>query len=472
MIIKNYISNILFVLICILPQSSWAQKKIILFTDPHVMAPSLLVSKGTAWKNYLDEQRKMVDKSAELFSQMLTLIKTERPDLVILPGDMTKDGEKASHEYVTAGLKELRLAGIPTYVIPGNHDINNSNAVSYNGSSTTPVPTVTKNEFASIYAEYGYSGTTRDPNSLSYCCEPIPGLVLIAIDSYNGGINDATVDWVCRQAHAAAGKEVIAMMHHGLIPHFYDEDKFSELTALVSNHDAIARKFADAGIKVVFTGHFHISDISKETLDGHEIYDVSTGSPISYPCDYRVITWKGHQLSITTKSISSCTQDPEFSLSYAKDRLKEQLISFAERIVANNFNEATASFINNLNPNPYETLANAFIINAEGNENDNAESPSTLNDLTGFFNITNLMKRPTKGMITSMLENESPDTLHSSIVNDRTLTISLPVVSGIRTLDAGKTNCRNNSYYTLGGFKTTSPRKKGIYIHQGKKVIY
>lgn len=473
MISKKYLFNILLAaLFCILPLFSWGQKKIIVFTDPHVMPPSLLINDGTAWQNYLDKQRKMVDKSAELFSQMIKIIKTEKPDLVLIPGDMTKDGEEVSHEYIIAGLRELLQQGIPTYVIPGNHDINNPDAVSYNGNTTTKVATVTENQFASLYADYGYSGTTRDPNSLSYCCEPIPGLVLIGIDSYSGGISDVTVNWICQQARSAAGKQVIAIMHHGLIPHFYDEDKFSELTALVNNHNTIAKKFADAGIKVVFTGHFHISDISKETINGNEIYDVSTGSPISYPCDYRIITWKNNQLSIITKSISSCDQDPDFSLSYAKNRLHTQLVNFAQRIVANNFDEMTANLINNLNPNPYEALANAFIINAQGNEELNTESSSALDNLTGFFNITELMKRPTKGMITSMLENESPDTLHCSVVNDRTLTIALPTISGITTLSDDKAGIKNNFYYTIEGFKVTRPTKRGVYIHNGKKIIY
>jgi hypothetical protein len=132
----------------------------------------------------------------------------------------------------------------------------------------------------------------------------------------------------------------------------------------------------------------------------------------------------------------------------------------------------TANLINNLNPNPYEALANAFIINAQGNEELNSESSSALDNLTGFFNITELMKRPTKGMITSMLENESPDTLHCSIVNDRTLTITLPTVSGITTLYDDKAGIKNNFYYTIEGLKVTRPIKRGVYIHNGEKIIY
>ena len=35
--------------------------KIVVLSDPHVMAPGLLVSKGSAWTNYMSSQRKMGD---------------------------------------------------------------------------------------------------------------------------------------------------------------------------------------------------------------------------------------------------------------------------------------------------------------------------------------------------------------------------------------------------------------------------
>ncbi|MFQ8842968.1 MAG: metallophosphoesterase family protein [Clostridium fessum] len=53
-------------------------------------------------------------------------MKEEDPDLLILSGDLTLDGEKASHEELAELLEGLSEAGIEVAVIPGNHDINNS----------------------------------------------------------------------------------------------------------------------------------------------------------------------------------------------------------------------------------------------------------------------------------------------------------------------------------------------------------
>ena len=289
--------------------STWRDKKIVVLSDPHVMAPELLVSEGEAWTNYLSGQRKMVDYSQTLFDEMVTKIKDEiKPDLVLISGDLTKDGEQLSHTYVISKLDELREVGIQTLVIPGNHDRGaNADAVLYDGATTSPVEVATDGWFATQYANYGYGSTSeRESTSLTYACEPIEGLVVIGIDSgTDGTLSSATLDWIVGKASAAqgSGKRVIAMMHHPLIPHFTGVDNFVE-TAVVSNYETVRNTLADAGIRVVFTGHFHTSDIAmdKNADLSREIYDVTTGALISYPCDYREITLSNDlsELSITT----------------------------------------------------------------------------------------------------------------------------------------------------------------------------
>ena len=115
-------------------------RKIVVLSDPHVMVPELLVNEGTAWTTYLSGQRKMEDYSQSLFDNMIERIKQDpRPGLVLISGDLTKDGEQVSHQYVTGKLDELRAMGIQTLVIPGNHDRgNNSDAVYYDGEDVNP----------------------------------------------------------------------------------------------------------------------------------------------------------------------------------------------------------------------------------------------------------------------------------------------------------------------------------------------
>ena len=124
---RFYVVFLLLLLFC----KNWAQTKVVVLSDTHVMAPDLLVNDGTAWQNYLAADRKMVDNSKVLFDNMIEKIKTDiKPDLVFITGDLTKDGEQLSHLYVKGKLDELKNAGIQTLVIPGNHDRGtNGNAV-------------------------------------------------------------------------------------------------------------------------------------------------------------------------------------------------------------------------------------------------------------------------------------------------------------------------------------------------------
>lgn len=413
--------------------------KVVVLSDPHVMAPELLVSEGTAWTTYLNGQRKLVDYSQQLFDDMIVRIKRDlRPGLVLISGDLTKDGEQVSHEYVTSKLDELRAIGIKTLVIPGNHDRgSNSDAVYYDGESTTAATVATNEWFATQYANYGYGvSSEREGTTLTYACEPITGLVVIGIDSgTDGNVSETTLDWVVEKATAAraSGKKVIAMMHHPLMPHFAGVDNFVS-TAVVGNYETVRNTLADAGIRVVFTGHFHTSDIAKDWNADmtREIYDVNTGSLISYPCDYREVTMSADlsEMAITTGHSTAIASET------AKDRLKSAM---QEKIAA----KGTAySLI-------ASTAAQAFIIHAEGNETENASAATTLATLVnaadiGKAFIGDAKAQELKDMASSMLEDKSQyGTERENVTNDLTLSIELPEAIKLAA-DGYSTYCSEN----------------------------
>ena len=414
-------------------------QKMVVLADPHVMAPELLVSEGTAWTTYLNGQRKLVDYSQRLFDDMIVRIKRDlRPGLVLISGDLTKDGEQVSHEYVTSKLDELRAIGIKTLVIPGNHDRgSNSDAVYYDGESTTAATVATNEWFATQYANYGYGvSSEREGTTLTYACEPITGLVVIGIDSgTDGNVSETTLDWVVEKASAAraSGKKVIAMMHHPLMPHFAGVDNFVS-TAVVGNYETVRNTLADAGIRVVFTGHFHTSDIAKDwNADKlREIYDVNTGSLISYPCDYREVTMSADftDMAITTGH----------STAIASETAKERLNTAVKNQIA-----AKGTAYSLIAP----TAAQAFIIHAEGNETENASAATTLSTLVsaaemGKAFIGEAKAQELKDMASSMLEDKSQyGTERENVTNDLTLSIELPEAIKLAA-DGYSTYCSEN----------------------------
>ena len=135
--------------------------KIAIISDLHVMAPELLVNEGSAFEEYLAKDRKMLRESLEILDTLVNSILELKPDLVLVTGDLTKDGERLSHQLVAAQLQRLIDAGIQVLVVPGNHDINNPDAKVFDGDSATPADTITRAEFAEIYHNMGYDVIVR-----------------------------------------------------------------------------------------------------------------------------------------------------------------------------------------------------------------------------------------------------------------------------------------------------------------------
>lgn len=298
------------------PDEPKSEYTIFVMSDIHVMAPELLVEKGSAFENYVKTDPKLLEESGEVLQAIVDVVLEKKPDLVLIPGDLTKDGELLSHQLVVSLLKPVRTASIPVIVIPGNHDIDNPEGVYYQGDKTRPAERTSTQQFAELYADYGYARpeTVRDPASLSYSCEPLEGLVLLCLDSnlyeenlfvergastnYNqtaGRIREATLEWMWQQADAAraAGKQVVAMMHHNAVEH-YDGQAMLQAPYVVRDYKKVAGGMMQHGIHLVFTGHQHLQDIAqyRTATEGNAdcLTDISTGATVSYPNVWRSIS--------------------------------------------------------------------------------------------------------------------------------------------------------------------------------------
>lgn len=273
--------------------------KIMVISDPHLLAPSLY-DDGKAAHQLEKSDMKMVIQSDYIMHSLVDEIIKAKPQLLLISGDLTLNGERASHERLAEHLQRLQEAGVRTLVIPGNHDVMCPYSKQYKGDEPAAVPNVTSEEFAAIYANFGYGNDShRDPNSLSYTCEPVPGLMILGIDSNiyatsrdnevkyhtDGVVKPETLEWINQQLSQASGKRVIAMMHHHLVEHIDGEAKLLP-NYIAANHNEVAQVLREGGVKVVFTGHLHITDAA--TIDG--ITDVSTGSASTYPIAMRTAT--------------------------------------------------------------------------------------------------------------------------------------------------------------------------------------
>jgi len=294
--------------------------KIAVLSDLHYMDPSLLREDGSAFQMYLMQDRKLLAESSAILQEVVNELLIEKPDLVLISGDLTKDGELVCHQAVIKQLRILEANRIKVLVVPGNHDINNPDAVLFDGDNTEPVATVSPEQFRSLYADYGYgSAIASDPNSLSYISEPFKNLFVLAIDANEyydntseysvtaGNIKDATMEWITTQLaglKSKKGKVVIGMMHHGVIEHFMGESVIFP-DYLVDDRFARADELMQAGLEVIFTGHFHGNDAVQLASGDLLLTDIETGSPVSYNSPYRIIDLIDNKMYVETKHITS-----------------------------------------------------------------------------------------------------------------------------------------------------------------------
>lgn len=144
-------------------------KRIVLMTDIHYLADSL-TDKGEEFQYMVEHgDGKLTNYVWEITDAAFEQVEALSPDVIILSGDLTLNGEKESHKELAKKLEQVEKDGIQVVVIPGNHDINNRNAASFDGRSRQMAEAVSANEFAEIYNDFGYDeALSRDPASLSY----------------------------------------------------------------------------------------------------------------------------------------------------------------------------------------------------------------------------------------------------------------------------------------------------------------
>ncbi len=293
--------------------------KIAVMSDDHYLSPSMI--RDTAdYTTALNSDRKMFAESDAILRTMLDAVRQDKPDVLLISGDLTKDGEQECHKALAKALQQLQrdVPGLKVYVINGNHDIRNADALNFNTADGKAVPATRTDpeDFKRIY-DFIYSDPTviatytppagKEAGGLSYVARPADGYTLVVIDTgryssdntstgkneheTSGAISADLEQWVIEQTAAAKarGDVVLGMQHHGLVAHFDVQPTILPMY-LVNDYERLSQEYADAGMSVMFTGHSHAVDIaSATTAAGNTIYDIETGSGLTYPSPLRFV---------------------------------------------------------------------------------------------------------------------------------------------------------------------------------------
>lgn len=332
-------------------QPSSEDLKICVMSDTHYY-PLNYVSDCEDYTTYVNGDPKMLAESGSIFDAAVDIVKEDQPDIVLISGDLTKDGEKLGHQHVATKLQALEdETGTEVFLINGNHDVYNYlDACTFENGKKESAETVTPTEFKEIYANFGYNGEFdgkyytppqgKQAGGLSYTAT-FGDYVILAMDSgmYSpdatgmdtnehitaGRLDEDLLEWAVDQIEAAEaqGKTVIGLMHHGLLPHFENEDKILH-EYVVEDWQECATLLADAGMRYIFTGHMHANDVAEfTTVSGNTIYDLETGSLASWGSPVRTVTMEkgeplddgtqrtNETLTVTSESVKSIVYNGE-----------------------------------------------------------------------------------------------------------------------------------------------------------------
>lgn len=255
-------------------------------SDLHIALPNTILNTASRFH--------LVEVSIPAFELVLEHLAELNIDFLLIPGDLTQDGEPENHAWLSE-----RLAGLPypVYVIPGNHD----------------VPVLQKSdrsigwqEFPHYYTRCGYD----NPEQIYYSHQILPGVRLIGLNSNQfdsdgkqlGRLDEAQLNWLKEQLANPTEELVLLTIHHNAIEHLPGQATNPlGRRYMLENAPELLEILQKAGVKLIFTGHLHVQDIAEQ--DG--IYEITTGSLVSYPHPYRIIDVSTDELGRQSLEIKS-----------------------------------------------------------------------------------------------------------------------------------------------------------------------
>ncbi len=335
------------------------------FLDPALMINCL--DEGTDFRLYSSTQHSVPEFSKPMLDKVLPIVLQKKPDLLLIPGDLTFNGDKISHETIAAILKEISSQGIKVFVVPGNQDINNPSARTYNGSGSTVTPTITANEFAEIYSDFGYQeAISRDPNSLSYLAQPFSNLWILGIDAglydnvyidpytgytgpaITGQIKPETMEWILNWSAEAKKNDitVLGLEHHSVTEDCPNMAKFGP-AYVINDHANVEDALTNAGLKMIFTAHD--IDITKISRGENSLFDIGSLEILIPPFSFRMIYLEKNSMEIETHFIKSIDVPIpgganllDYSNAYIEQNLTRRFIGIFHN--RSNYDEATAAY--------------------------------------------------------------------------------------------------------------------------------
>jgi len=294
--------------------------RIAVATDMHYLSSSLVTGGELIYEVAVNGDGKMTHISREISEAFVFEMEKLRPDILIISGDMTLNGARASHEDFVGLIAPLEELGTDILVIPGNHDMDKEYAVNYIDGGATKAEPLSFEDFKALYAPFGPDiAISSDGQTFSYTVQAGDGLRIIMLDtnSYGAGtIKKPTVEWLEQQLQEAkeAGDRVITVSHQNLYAH----NRLLSFGYELYNSDVLVELLEQYGVLCNLSGHIH-----SQSVKAGLVPEIVTSSLVVSPCQYGLMEYDGRSLSYRTleTDVSAWAE--------AEGRTEPELLDFA-----------------------------------------------------------------------------------------------------------------------------------------------
>lgn len=273
---------------------------IMVATDLHYLSKSINDG-GEAFCNVMSKgDGKVMTYIEEIVDAFVLEVIKRKPDALLLLGDLTFNSERISHIELAVKLERVVSAGVPVYLIPGNHDINHERCMGFHGSEVYKVESVSQKEFQEIYRHCGYDRAEYfDKSSASYVVKLSESLYVIMLDtnSYSQNyLGEEALIWLENVLKEISKPDVhiLGVSHQNLLEHNF---MFTE-GFMIKNAQRIEELYKKYNVKLNLSGHMHIQHI-----EDRGVAEIVTSSLAVAPNHFANILYDGKSFKYLTESL-------------------------------------------------------------------------------------------------------------------------------------------------------------------------
>ncbi len=317
--------------------------KITVVSDTHYYSKKNGIS-GKAFMQENGRSTNLIKDSEEVLNAFFNQIAEDKTsDIILISGDLTKNGEPESHREFIELLHKVKARGKRIYIITATHDFQgNGICHKFEGDKKVEIPATRREELLELYRDFGPDeAISIHGDSMSYVVQLEDGFRLFALNddrNHEGksGFSKDCFRWIEEQFEDAKKNNqlVIAMTHHPIL----SPSPFFSLIGkgdMMGDHEIRREQLADMGISFMFTGHSHMHDISYHfSKNGNIFYDITTAATVGYPALYRQVTFDraSNIMEIETKGLEK-EPDIEFNGNNFEEHLENQFFGMIKKTI-------------------------------------------------------------------------------------------------------------------------------------------